>query len=246
MNNRKLGKLPPRHDARTLRLSNYISQPLAQPPEAVDWGKAVSDWGMMRNDELGCCTCAAAGHTIQTWTGNVGLLAGPSDADIVAAYSAVSGYDPSTGDNDNGAVMLDVLRLWRKTGIGSHMIGAFAVIDDDLTLRVKQTIANFESVYAGLSLPVSAQSQEIWNVVPGPTGSSGSWGGHAVNIVAYDSDGLTCITWGGLQRMTWAFWMAYADEAFAAISTDMLNGVGKTPLGFDMARLRQDLTAVTK
>ena len=31
-----------------------------------------------------------------------------------------------TGLNDNGAVILDVLNYWRKTGIGGHPISAYA------------------------------------------------------------------------------------------------------------------------
>ena len=72
----------------------------------------------------------------------------------------------------------------------------------------------------------------------------GSWGGHAVNVVAYDDRTLTVVTWGRLQEMTWAFWERYVDESYAIISPDFLDA-GKAPNGFDLAALRRDLALVT-
>lgn len=41
-------------------------------------------------------------------------------------------------------------------------------------------------------------------------------------VVAYDSRSLTVVTWGALQTMTWGFWAAYCDEAYAILSPDYL------------------------
>ena len=84
---------------------------------------------MMHNDTIGDCTCAAAGHLVMEWTANVGAETTPADADILAAYSAITGYDPKTGANDNGAVETDVLNYWRKTGIAGHKIMAYAALE---------------------------------------------------------------------------------------------------------------------
>ena len=86
---------------------------------------------------------------------------------------------------------------------------------------------------------------DVWDVVQGEDGEAGSWGGHAINIIGYDIDGLTCVTWGATKRMTWAFWAAYVDEAYAIISSDFLNQTGQTPGGFDLQMLQADLRAVT-
>ena len=246
----KLGKLAPRHDPRTLRLAHYFTDALPAAPPSKDWaaeGKVVA-WPMMLNDSLGDCTCAAAGHMIEAWTanGNPALAAFvPADADILDAYKAVSGYDPADPTTDTGAVELDVLRYWRRVGIAGHEIGAFASIRPANTAHVKAAVHLFGGVYIGLALPLAAQTQDVWDFAcPGPDAVGGSWGGHAVNIVAYDADGLTCITWGDTKRMTWAFWRAYCDEAYALISTDFLRGDGKTPDGFDLAALNADLAAL--
>jgi len=93
-------------------------------------------------------------------------------------------------------------------------------------------------------LPISAQDQvknhQPWSVPPGGTtgdGKPGFWGGHTVPVVAYDARGVTVVTWGALQMMTWSFWEAYCEEAYAIISTDYLTGKKTTPQGFDMQQL---------
>jgi hypothetical protein len=99
-----------------------------------------------------------------------------------------------------------------------------------------------------VQLPISAQAQvknhQPWSVPPGGTngdGKPGSWGGHAVPVVAYDARGLTVVTWGALQTMTWSFWEAYCDEAYAILSADYLDGKQKAPQGFSMQELEADL-----
>ncbi len=62
----KLGKLYPKDDPKTLQLASYLRPRLIAPPKDIRWGKPLpaKGLGMMRNDELGDCTCAAAGHMI--------------------------------------------------------------------------------------------------------------------------------------------------------------------------------------
>jgi hypothetical protein len=46
--------------------------------------------------------------------------------------------------------------------------------------------------------------------------------------------------------MSWQFFDAYMDEAFAVLSGDWISTkVGTSPSGFDMAALQKDLAAVT-
>jgi hypothetical protein len=59
--------------------------------------------------------------------------------------------------------------------------------------------------------------------------------------VAYDTRGVTVVTWGALQPMTWSFWEAYCDEACAILSTDYLNDKQESPAGFNMQQLQADL-----
>ena len=226
----KLGKGAARHDPRALLLASYVSTTLPAPPASYDLTPKVKAWGMMENDQIGDCTCAAAGHLIMEWTANAGKkMVTPSDKQIVAAYSAITGYNPTTGANDNGAVEVDVLNYWRQSGIAGHKIGAYVALEPANHNHIMDSVYIFEGCYIGMQLPISAQAQvqnhQTWSVPPGGTtgdGKPGSWGGHAVPVVAYDTRGVTVVTWGALQTMTWSFWEAYCDEAYAILSKDYL------------------------
>lgn len=245
----KLGKQAARHDPRTLLLASYTTTALPTPPASFTLTSKVSAWGMMVNDQLSDCTCAAAGHLIMEWTANAKKkMVTPSDKQIVAAYSAVTGYNPTTGANDNGAVEIDVLNFWRQSGIAGHKIGAYMALEPANHVNIMDSVYIFEGCYIGVQLPISAQTQtknnQPWSVPPGgPTGDGkpGSWGGHAVPVVSYDARGVTVVTWGALQMMTWTFWEAYCEEAYAILSNDYLTGKKTTPQGFNMQQLQADL-----
>jgi hypothetical protein len=167
---------------------------------------------------------------------------------LMAAYSAITGYNPTTGANDNGAVEIDVLNYWRQSGIAGHKIGAYMALEPSNHNHIMDSVFIFEGCYIGVQLPISAQAQtqnhQPWSVPPGGTtgdGKPGSWGGHAIPVVAYDSRGVTVVTWGALQTMTWTFWEAYCDEAYAILSTDYLNDKQEAPQGFSMKQLQADL-----
>ena len=249
----KLGKQTARHDPRTLLLASYATPALPAPPATMNLTKKVKvPWGMMDNDQLGDCTCAAAGHLIMEWTANAqSKTVTPTDAEIVDAYSAITGYNPATGANDNGAVELDVLNYWRQTGIADHKIQAFMALEPGNHAHVMDAVWIFGGCYIGLALPKTAQAQtqnhQPWSVTSAGTtgdGAPGSWGGHAVPVMAYDSRSLTVVTWEALQTMTWGFWAAYCDEAYAILSPDFLKQKGGqtvAPSGFNLAQLQADL-----
>jgi hypothetical protein len=250
----KLGKQPARHDPRTLLFATYATAALPAPPASLDLtAKVKVPWGMMDNAQIGDCTCAAAGHLLMEWTANAqSKTVIPTDAQIIAAYSAITGYNPKTGANDNGAQEIDVLNYWRQTGIAGHKIQAYMALEPSNHTHIMDGTWIFGGCYIGLALPKSAQAQtsnkQIWSVPPSGTGGDGapgSWGGHAVPVVAYDSRSLTVVTWGALQTMTWGFWAAYCDEAYAIISPDFLEqkkGQPVTPDGFDVQQLLEDLS----
>lgn len=246
----RLGRLPARNDPRTLKLRTYLPPGLAPPPQQVDWLSIVEDWPMYANDEIGDCTVASAGHMIHTWTKNADLLDIPTEPEIVHDYSAITGYDPSTGENDNGAYMLDVLNFWRRRGIAEHKIIAYAAVDPTDEDEVCQAVNLFGGIYVGAAMPLSAQYQthnrRKWTVAYGPNGEPYSWGGHAFHIGQYDKSGLTCITWGDTQQMTWPWWTRYVDEAYAIVTVDLLDAAGVSPLGFNLQVLLQDLAQINR
>jgi hypothetical protein len=244
----KLGKNPARHDPRTLLMAHYLQpEALPQLPASQEWTDKIQTWPMMANDRLGDCTCAAAGHLIEEWTTYSGTGVTLSDSDIIAAYSSITGYNPQTGQNDNGAVELDVLKYWRKTGFSGHKISVFVGLEPGNHDHIKASVYIFGGCYIGLALPISAQTQNVWSVPPGSLqgpGAPGSWGGHAVPVVAYDSLGLTVVTWGALKQMTWGFWDAYCDESYGLLSPDWVNAKKIAANGFNLAQLKADLKAI--
>lgn len=246
---RPLGKHAARHDARTLSLVKYMKRGAElSPPASQDWGSTTNKkWPMYLNDEIGCCTCASAAHHIEAWTaaGSKGKREVEiKAADVLAAYRAVGGYNPADPSTDGGANMLDVLKYWRKVGIGRHKIGAFVSVSLGSKELVSDAIWLFGGLYVGVDLPLSAQTQEVWDVAPGPKGAKGSWGGHAIAVVSYDARGLVCVTWGETKLLTWPFLRRYGDEGYAILSPDFVTARRKAPSGFDMATLMADLRKI--
>lgn len=242
----QLGKLPPRHDVRTLQLANYLDLP--KIPAKASWTSKVKQWGMMRNDVIGDCTIAGAAHQIQTWTANNGNEITIPDTEILKAYEKIGGYNPNDPNSDRGCVELDVLKYWRKTGIGGDKIFAFTTTEPKNKAHVCASIFLFGGAYLGLALPLSAQNQKVWSVPPGGAtgnGAPGSWGGHCVIVVSYDAHTLTCVTWGALKKMTWEFFITYTDESYAILSKDWAALAKKAPSGFDFASLQTDLKQVS-
>jgi hypothetical protein len=242
----KLGKLPVRLDVRTLRLARYVDRTkLPAPPTQLDLTAHVPDWPMYANDRIGDCTIAAAGHMIEAWTeASHGDVVEVSEPDVLRAFDAVKITDPATGEE--GAIELDVLRYWRTTGVAGHRIGAFAGVSVHDEQLVRTGAYLFGGLYIGLALPLTAQQQDVWDWTGSLAGPAkpGSWGGHAVDVVGYDAEALTVVTWGSLKRMTWLFWERYVDEAYALLADDFLSG-DRAPNGFDLAALRADLELVT-
>lgn len=246
-----LGKGPVKEDDRTLLAAKYFTPDLPPPPPKVDWAARVSTWPMFANNRYGCCTCATAGHMELAWTANAGsppvML---SDADILAAYTAVTGFNPGDPATDRGAYELDVLNFWRQTGVGGRRIAAFVRLDHTDLQEVRQAIAIFGAVYTGFQLPKSAQAQfraaKAWSQSR-TVGDSrrGSWGGHAFAVFGYDPRYMTGVTWGRTQRLTPTFWRRYCDEAYALVSQSFLDAHGLTPQGLDLAALMDDLHRVT-
>ena len=250
----RLGRNPVRRDVRTLMLARYLDDAAVLPtvPPSCDLTAAVTAWGMMLNADLGCCTLAAGGHMVEAWTAANGAQQTIPDQDIAIGYWE-TGQPPAAsgtagGPTDTGRVELDVLNYWRQSGIGGHRITAFVSVNPRNTEHVRAAIYLFGGLYLGVALPKTAQSQHVWDVVGNPAADPdavpGSWGGHAVPELAYDSTGnLKVITWGAPLQMSQAFHDTYVDEAYAIVAPDWLPS-GKTPQGFDLAALQTDLSAL--
>ena len=92
---------------------------LPEPPASIIETAAITDWGLMANNRIGDCTAAALGHLIlaDTFLATGTPVVIPDDQ-VVAFYSACSGYDPSTGADDNGADEDTVCQQFKAQGPG--------------------------------------------------------------------------------------------------------------------------------
>lgn len=242
----KLGKRAPRAAERALKLDLYLPPlALAPAPVSADWGAGISDWGAMGNLEAGDCTCAAAGHAIMVWSTAAGAPKRPSDAEILAMYGAVSGYNAGNPLTDRGAYISDVLTHWSSAGLGGDLLTAAARIDCTRLEHVKRAIALLGCANLGVELPASAMAQtqagQTWDSVDD---DGGPLGGHCVLLVGYDLDGVSLVTWGQLQRATWSWIARYVDEAWAMVSRDFLTASGAAPNTLDLDLMTADLAAL--
>jgi hypothetical protein len=240
----RLGKKPPRIDKRTLKFRDYVTPALPAPPPSVDWTAKVPTWPMMGNDQYGDCTCAAAGHLIETWTANATTPLILPDDEILAAYNVVD------GGVDQGADLLTVLNYWRQTGIGGDTIVAYAQVGMTNVAEIQQAIDLFGGIYIGVALPDFAVQGDMLTVpwmlpTDGSNDPPDPNNGHCIPLVQYDAQGVTAITWGEAKRASWDFITTYADEGYAILSDDWIEVTGESPGGLNIAQLQADLQAVT-
>jgi hypothetical protein len=242
----RFGKKRAVHDSRTLKFGAYVKPSLPPPPAARNYGDKVARWPMYLNDKYGDCTCAAAAHMIECWTANAGGVRLPSDEQVLEFYEHFTEPGP-----ENGCNMLDVLKYWRAGGLGGDQIDSFAALDRKNATEVRDAVYLFGGCYIGLELPDFVLNADdplkvAWAVPPqGPVGAAAPDpdGGHCVPAVGYDTHNLYVVTWGAVKAMSWQFYIDYADESYAVLSQDFLRH-GKTPDGFNLAQLKQDLAAI--
>src|SRR5208282_6042432 len=239
----RFGKHPPKVDYRTLRLRDYVSKLDPPPPSADTLPRVYSNlkisdpailFPMDGNDTLGDCTIAALAHAVTIYEGLVGKK------DIMSRKAVVKLYMHLTGGVDSGMNELDVLNYWHQHAAGREKILAFASMDPKNLTHVRQAIQIFGGVYLGFQVQQDCiqefDNHQPWT--PGPLTNDG----HAVYAVAYDQDGVTVLTWGNVQKATWAWWSECVDEAYAILPQQAKNP--EFAPGFDIAQLEADLSEV--
>ncbi len=249
----RLGRRPMQQDARTLELGDYLlgGALVGKVPPQCDWTKKVASWPYLANDRLGDCVEAAMGHQEQLWSAADGGSFVPTPEQAIWSYELIAHYDPTNPSTDDGTILLAAMNFWRSTGFAGlqdHRIDAFASFPQHAPKKIMASIYLFGGAIIGVNLPLSAQSQinagQSWTLVPGPSGQPGSWGGHCVPLVGYSPDGLSCVTWGRVQKMSWQWFATYCEEAYAPLSRDWAGPDGKAPNALNWAQLRNDLAAI--
>jgi hypothetical protein len=217
----KLGKGKARRDPRNLKLKTILRAPVEVPKEYdFDTSHKGVPTPVFANDRYGDCVIAGRAHqTLRFELIEQKKVIAITDADVVTEYFL------ETGGPDQGLIVLDSLKRWRKKGWkaagDTYFITAFAEIDRGVPSQVKRTVFIDLGVGLGLALPISAQAEfeagKPWRITSGPGSAPNSWGGHYVYVTGYTALGPTCVTWGRKHQMSWGFFDRYCDEAYAVI-----------------------------
>lgn len=223
----KLGKLPALPDKRNIKLASILRKKLLpELPDTYDIDDAlggIDDNRIFANDEYGNCVIAARAHqTFRFEKYEQGKQIAITDQEVIDQY-----LKESFG-MDMGLILLLSLKRWRTEGwpVGdkTYTIYAFSSVDWKNHDEVKHCIQLLGGVNFGMYVYQKDIEQfeagEVWHLIDG----SGSYlGGHGVyayrygKLIGYDERGLTCMTWGKRQRMTWDFWDNRVDEAYGIV-----------------------------
>ena len=258
-----LGKKPFTPDHRDLALSKYVNKRIlaSQVPAALNMATAFPapdgtqpawDVDALGNDDAGDCVFAGPGHQ----TTLVGALTGkPSVVTkdmAISIYSKLTGYDPVTGDNDNGYDIRTMLNYWRQTGLYGHKILAYASVNwlDPDEVAIAQFLGC--GVIGGFQLPTASQGQvddqgrQLWFVPKGgwPKGQGpGTWGGHCIFVPGTSPGMDQGNSWGGATHWT-ADWRAQCcDEMWLIVLDHWSLANGRVPTGFALQDLLSDVAS---
>lgn len=248
----KLGRKARTHNPNIPHMSAILAgKNLPPPPLECDYTKGMpDDFGVMLNDQLGDCTCAAIYHARQVWTFNAGVQEiTENDKDVLQLYEEACGYDPKDLSTDQGGVEQDVLTYLVKTGLpvgngaDRDRFLAFFEVDFRNLEDLKRTIAECGVAYIGIDVPQSVMDNADDPTIPWDIkGDTTIVGGHAVVLIAYkiDENGkyiFTCISWGKRYQITLAFLSNYLREAYAIAANDWITATGKTPMNLTKEQL---------
>lgn len=253
----RLGRLHRTYDPRVPHLSAITAgQTLTPPPATCDWTKGMpANLGMMLNDTLGDCTCAAVYHAIQVWSFNAKPpMDTEPDADVERLYILACGYNPRVGGEGPGGNEQHVLTYLLKKGAPtgpsgktSNKIAAFVEVDPRNIDDVKRTINDCGVAYIGFNVPQfivpqpPATPPAVWDV---QTTGTNIVGGHAVVLAGYDANGARVISWGQYYTMTWPFFSQYVDEVYALADQTWIDAKNTTPGGLTLDQLEVQMQAL--
>jgi hypothetical protein len=253
----KFGRHPRTFDPGIPHLSSVLAGKEKLPlPAAVDHTKTAksqlpAELGMMLNNKLQNCTCAAYYHGRQVWTfQTTGSLDTEPDSNVELLYELACGYKPSQAGEGPGGGAQQVLKFLHKEGapVGPggkkrEKIGAFLEVDPRNTDDVKRTIVDCGIAYVGLSvpqnvIPATHAPPAIWTVDPNKPKIVEN---HVVVLTGYDDAGFTMISWGRVFRMTEEFFAKYVDEVYAIADPAWITAKNRTPGGLSLAQLEEQM-----
>lgn len=171
-------------------------------------------------------------------TANTSGIIVPTDDQVVAFYSATSGYVPGNDATDNGADEAIVCQRLVSTGFLGHKADAVGRVDPQNFSHISWCIQLNGCCRVGLNLPGYAEDQfdagQPWDV---SAGGDQSTEGHDVPLVDYRGGLFYCVSWGKKVPVTPGFLYKYCEEAWAELFFDWIAAQGAAPSGLDLGAL---------
>lgn len=229
----KLGRLPGQIPVGLKDLSHYVGGSLPKPPAEVAV-PTVADWGMLGNSDYGDCGVAGLQHGFMTDAAATGETETfPTDEE------AVSYYLKYTGGQDTGVVLSQYLAYVRKNGYYGHTVSAYAPVEVRDVPMLQSAISLYDFAYTGIVVtqPMmdAFHAGRPWRLADL---ESPVLGGHCVPLAGYDETGLSLITWGSVQKVTYPAWYWMVQEAWVVLCGELDHGDGR---GVNYAALASDL-----
>lgn len=219
-------------------------------PAQAHWGH-IPYIGMLGNDDWGDCVPAGLGHLVEDWSfWGQGTEIDMLDDEILEAYSAITGFDPSQGTpgnnpTDNGTTLQAGLNYLRHTGFAGVTAAAFGSIQPSATNKWKQCLAQVGPLMLGVGVSNYEQTAfeqgAVWDAGATPNPMD-----HCVILTGYQSGLYFCHTWGGIQAMTPQWFDQNCSEVYGVISHEWVSKTKRVdPYGVNLSVLAQQWKSVT-
>ena len=197
---------------------------LPTPPPSLDYYSvcmpALSN--IDGNGTYGDCVCAWIIHMVCAITAAAGNPVVLGEADALALYTAVTGFNPSDPSTDQGTDPIAALQYVQQNGIdgkGTHKIAGWLTVDASNPVLIRQMLDLFgPALMMWLCLPDSYMHAAA-------SGPGFTWqkdtpdanNGHCIGSVGYVPGKLVIDTWGDMPGYI-------EDDAVASECTDVAGG----------------------
>lgn len=251
-----------------LQFGSYVDLTALPPIPRGAFGhmdKVSGDWGMLMNDQLGCCVVSGSEHCVMLWTAESGSGQAVFDDNCtVANYELLGHYNPDNPDSDQGCDMLYAAEVWMRKGIKDatgkeHKIGLALQLDcGPGYLNMEQFwYASYLFDGVGLGIGVTAAMQQAF--ADGQPWDASQFdpnnilGGHFVPAMAREGTGLggvqafdaDVVTWGEKQPITVDGLQAITNTVLVYASPEKLAN-GKDLEGLSWSDMRADIRKLNR
>ena len=209
MNKYRTGKRPARPGAIRHKFSSlFDASALPVPPPVFGRTSYFPEdgWGILGNDEAGCCVLSGGDHETMLLNA-LGGKGAPTftKANTWADYSAITGFDPAQFDakggnpTDQGTDMVEAAKYRQSIGLIDaagvrHKIDGFVSLHAGDVEQVTLAAYLFGAVGVGVNLTRQCEDQFDANEPWAMTSKPGNEGGHYVPVVGSMTSSKRCET----------------------------------------------------